>query len=188
VGRILALKARFPAVLPIDDGRRGPAVAKEAAEAALTLVRGTLPLKSKGGPVVLVAFRSKSYAKELEAFAAALAGRFPGAEAVFLDAKPSPEDAAKARAAAGKAGALVVGTYLWGATPPKEQVELAGELFALGKPSVQLSLMNPYDAALYPAAGAVLALYGPTPAMLEAAVSALSGGLKPSGNLPVTLR
>lgn len=187
VGRILALKGRFPAVPPAADGSGGPATAKTVAEGALTLVRGKLPLKAKGGPLVLVAFRSKSYAKELEAFAAALAARYPGAEAVFLDAKPSPEDAAKARAASAKAGALVVGTYLWGATPPKEQVELAAELFALGKPSAQLSLMNPYDAGTYPSAGAVLALYGPTPAMLEAAAKALVGALKPSGRLPVSL-
>ncbi|TBR17939.1 beta-N-acetylhexosaminidase [bacterium] len=187
VGRILALKARFPAAPPALDAAYGPATAKAVAEAGLTLVRGSLPLKAKAGPLVLVAFRSKSYAKELESFAAGLARRFPGAEAVFLDPKPSPEDAAKARAAAAKAGALAVGTYLWGATPPKEQVDLAAELFALGKPSVQLSLMNPYDADRYPAAGAVLALYGPTPAMLEAAAAALAGELEPSGALPVAL-
>lgn len=185
VARILAMKAKLPAARPASDPAAGPAVARRIAEAALTAVRGNPVLKPQGGPLVLIAFRSKSYAKELEAFAASLAKRFPGAEAVFLDAKPSAEDAEKARAAAAKAGALVVGTYLWGATPPKEQSALASELFALGKPSVHLSLMNPYDANSYPAAGAVLALYGPTPAMLEAASAALAGKLTLKGRLPV---
>lgn len=186
--RILEMKAKLPAGRPAFDPAAGPAYAKRVAEKALTAVRGRPTLDPKRGPVALVAFRSKSYEKELEAFARALARRFPGAEAVFLDAKPSVEDAGRARAAAAKAGTLVVGTYLWGAAPPQEQSDLAAELFALGKPSVQLSLMNPYDADDHPAAGAVLALYGPTPAMLEAAAAALAGELEPRGRLPVSLR
>jgi beta-N-acetylhexosaminidase len=149
VARILALKARFPAVPPAADAARGPAAAKKVAEAALTAVRGgeSLPLKFSGGPLVLVAFRSKSYAKELDAIAAALAARFPGAQAVFLDPKPAPADAAAARSAAAKAGR-------WWSAPTSGAARRLGA----GRPglepacpvlSAQLSLMNSYDADDY---------------------------------------
>lgn len=190
VERVARLKAGLPQEPPAaPDTAAGPALARRIAQAALTVVRGgeTLPLKPVGGPLVLIAFRSKSMAGELESLDKELERRWPGAEAVFLDPKPSSADAAKARAAAARAGAVVVGTYLWGATAPKEQFVLAEELFALGKKSVQLSLMNPYDSDAYPKAGAVLALYGPTPAMVAAAAAALAGEFTPVGRLPVRL-
>ncbi|MBI3296568.1 MAG: hypothetical protein HYZ75_00275 [Elusimicrobia bacterium] len=184
LARIAKLKAALPRTPPLaPDLAAGPALAKKVAEAALTLVRGALPLKAGKGAPVLIAFRPKSSGADLERFAKAFGFR----EAVFLDPKPSKADAEAARAAAAKAGALVVGTYLWGGEPPKEQRALASELFALGKPSVHLSLMNPYDADDYPQAGAVLALYGPTPAMLDAAAAALKGELQPKGRMPVRL-
>lgn len=186
VARILALKAGLPKTPPAASGA-GPATARDVARAALTLVRGKLPLTPEAGPVLLVAFRSKSLSKEVERFAELLDARWPGSQALFLDPKPSREDAKKARKAAARAGAVVVGTYLWGGSAPKEQRELAGELLSLEKPTAQLSLMNPYDAGLYPGAKVVLAVYGPTPAMLEAAADALGGRFLPVGKLPVAL-
>ncbi|MBI5597855.1 MAG: hypothetical protein HY928_17355 [Elusimicrobia bacterium] len=185
VARIRELKSRLPkAPLPPSSG--GPAVARAVARAALTLVRGELPLRAGKGPVVLVAFRSRSLSKEVEGFAQALDRHWPGVRTVFLDPKPSPEAAAQAREAAAGAGALVVGTYLWGGAAPREQVELAAELLKADKPTAQVSLMNPYDAAGFPRAKVVLAVYGPTAAMLEAAADALAGGLSPVGKLPVS--
>lgn len=186
VARILALKAGLPKAPPAASGA-GPETAREVARAALTLVRGKLPLTPDEGPVLLVAFRSKSLSKEVERLAELLRARWPGSQAVFLDPKPSREDAQRAREAAEGAGAVVVGTYLWGASAPKEQRALAGELLSLEKPTAQLSLMNPYDAGLYPGAKVVLAVYGPTPAMIEAAADALGGRLLPVGKLPVGL-
>jgi beta-N-acetylhexosaminidase len=60
-------------------------------------------------------------------------------------------------------------------------------LFALGKPVILVSMMNPYDLRYFPTADTVLATYGLTSAAMSAAARLMFGEIKPQGRLPVTI-
>lgn len=197
--RVRALKARFPAPPPAAapgapvvgaDAARGAAVAREIAERAVTLVRDDarlVPLKLAPEKTLFVAlFRSGRYLAESRGFREALAARHPKLDFVELSASPDAASAADALARAARADAVLVGTSEWG-PPSSVQRDATAKLLALGKPAVLVSLMNPYDLRRWPEAKTAFAIYGITPAELDALVRVLFGEIRPRGRLPVSV-
>jgi beta-N-acetylhexosaminidase len=87
-----------------------------------------------------------------------------------------------AASAARSADVIVLGTY--DLARDADQQVLAHSLAATGKPVVAVSLRGPYDAAVLPAIGTFLTVYGDRPVHLQAAAEALFGRLTPSGKVP----
>ncbi|MGE5653243.1 MAG: beta-N-acetylhexosaminidase [Bacillota bacterium] len=67
------------------------------------------------------------------------------------------------------------------------EAALVNELLSLGKPTIVLSLRNPYDLMVFPQASTYLAAYEHRDPSIEAAVACLFGEVTPEGRLPVTI-
>jgi len=175
----LAALPAEPDAAPLN-GPEHRALALEVARRAVTLQRDTrrlLPMRSSQRVLVVVPDApTRSYAQDdrlasslLEAvqqFAPAAAGA-------------SPESAVNA---ARTADVIVLGTF--DLIQSADQQTLARSLTATGKPIVAVSLRGPYDAAVIPAIGTWLTVYGDRPVHHQAAAEALFGRLTPTGNAP----
>mgnify|MGYP002660822991 CR=1 FL=1 len=113
-----------------------------------------------------------------------LAARF-GGDSLVTDTDPDDAEVAQAVAAAQGHSSIVLGSYN-GCTRPGQQ-KLLHALAALGIPMVCVALRNPDDLAELPDHIYGLAVYEYTLSSLEIAAEVLSGALKPTGRLPVTL-
>lgn len=167
------------------------AVAREAAERAITLVRddaGLTPLPA--GRLVVVEFGQPRFsgAEDVRIAGSALAGALAAyrpLSAVNLNVTPDEEDAQRALSAAAEADALVIGAR--SATLYPAQANLVRRLLALGRPTVVVALRTPYDLAAFPNAATYLATYGDTPVSLAAAASVLAGTSRAPGALPISI-
>ena len=80
----------------------------------------------------------------------------------------------------------MLGTYHWLGGLPPEQLSLYHALLALGKPLYVVALGDPNDLVyLNPAPSGYLVTYGYRSVQIIAALQALAGNFKPSGQLPV---
>ncbi|OGR70953.1 MAG: hypothetical protein A2179_02740 [Elusimicrobia bacterium GWC2_63_65] len=154
----------------------------------LTLVRddGLLPLP-KGKKIAVIIFAPQRFADNALSLYRVLRENGYEASQYLFDIGLKPGEAEKIRQAAAAADILVLGSFQWAAGQNIGQREVITRLLDSGKPAVLLSLMNPYDLAGYPQAKCALALYGMTAPSMEAAGEALTGLLRPSGRLPVTI-
>ena len=197
VARILSAKRRLglfssksPQPLDPETLARDRALAQRAADESVTLFRndGVLPLKLAAAQTLsLVLFHSPRYADEAARFAAAVAKRHPLTEVFDLPVSPSTGAVAGALARTRAAGAVVVGTYQYGAPVPAAQAGLVRGLIAGPAPVVAVSLMNPYDLVLSTGARAAVCAYGMTDSSLEAVARLLFGEIEPRGRLPVAV-
>jgi beta-N-acetylhexosaminidase len=197
VARILEAKRRLglfspktPRPLDAEALARDRALAQRAADESVTLVRndGMLPLKlTPAQTLSLVLFHSARYADEAARFAAAVAKRHPRIEVFDFPVSPSTGAVAGALARTRAAGAVVVGTYQYGAPMAAAQAGLIRGLIAGPAPVVAVSLMNPYDLALSSGARAAVCAYGMTDSSLEAVARLLFGEIAPRGRLPVAI-
>ncbi|MCM2267291.1 MAG: glycoside hydrolase family 3 protein [Elusimicrobiales bacterium] len=153
----------------------------------LTLVKndGLLPLP-RDKKIAVIIFAPQRFADNaIHLYRVLLENGYQASQYLF-DIRLKPGEKEQIRLAAAQADILVLGSFQWAAGQNIGQREIITEL-AAGKPSVLLSLMNPYDLAGYPQARAALALYGMTAPSMAAAGEALSGLLEPAGQLPVHL-
>ena len=143
---------------------------RQVAQAAITLVgdRGLLPLKedTRVGALTFTPGR-QTMAEEASA------------------GDPFLEACRKRGFAIGdQAEVLVVGTRRLSRDPA--QVEAVRRL-AAARPVVLVALREPYDLSLVPEARTRIAAYGDEEPLVEAALDVITGRLKPSGRLPVTV-
>ena len=200
VKRILALKeaanllgpARKPELAFEQVG--GPAhqdLAQRIADASVTLLRNDeslLPLHLRESQaLVVVMFRNNRFIPEAAGFRDELRRRHQRTQLIELAPQPDAQALDDAAKAARQGDVLVLGTYQIETMDNKSQAEFYGKLRTLGKPTIVVSLMNPYDLRSFPEAKTQLCAYGITPASLRALARIIFGEIKPRGQLPVSI-
>jgi len=155
---------------------------------AATLVRnsGLIPLP-KDKKIAVIIFSPQRFAGNALELYRTLRENGYQASQYFFDIGVKRGELKKLTEAAAGADLLVLGSFQWTGVQNASQRDAINILINYGKPSVLLSLMNPYDIPSYPGASAVIALYGMTAPSMAAAGEILSGQLAPSGRLPVEL-
>jgi beta-N-acetylhexosaminidase len=174
------------ATLSEEDKRRIEKLADQIAERSVTVLEdgGLLPLTVYKKALVVL-FAPPGFASDLDVLAKALRERMPQAAVAVLDAEPEPKAAAALVRTSKKADLLVVGTFHWGKDPYVNQVKTVRRLLDSGRPTILVSLMNPYDQRYFKGARTRLATYGVTAASMRALARVLFGQSKPQGLLPV---
>ena len=166
--------------------------AKQAAEAGVTLVRDTqnlLPLKDK--KVCAVLFADGIFSLQLRAFTDTLSNHLPQVNAVYSPRTPGKAAEQAARACMAGADVTVLGTSRTSVMDQKQYAlvqDLLKQAEQNNQPAVLVSLLNPYEIALYPQAQTVLALYGPTADTARIAAEILLGLRPAKGHLPIKLK
>lgn len=177
--------------VPEEERTAHRAVARRAAEAAVTLVRndGILPLRLRPDQTLgLVTVRPRAYEKEMAAFAAEVAERHPRlAYADVTDVLPSTAAVHDALEAVRGSSAVIVATFRYHATLRSNQWPLLRGLIGGHAPVIAVSLMNPWDLEKSTGAAAAVAIYGITGHSLETAARVIFGEARPKGRLPVTI-
>lgn len=197
VDRILAAKRRLglfarraPRPLSAAEYARGRALARRAAEAAVTVIRsgGLLPLRlSQQKTLGLVLAASPRYTAEIAALRDEIRRRHPRAVVVDLPLAPDSAQVDAALTRLADVDAVIAGTSQFGGPLPSGQRRLLERLIAGPAPVVALSLMNPYDLSASTGARAAVALYGLTDSSVHAAARMLFGEIAARGRLPVAI-
>ncbi|MHB0995687.1 MAG: glycoside hydrolase family 3 protein [Elusimicrobiales bacterium] len=184
--RAAGLFVRQEASSPFDKAYMD--ITAELSRQAVTLAGGAcrLPLP-KDRRIAVIMFAPQRFASNAIQLYRVLRENGYDASQNFYDIGVDGADSKSLLAAAAEADVLVIGSFQWAGAQNITQRETITRLLASGKPSVLISLMNPYDLSGYPQAGCALALYGMTEPSMAAAGEALAGLLEPSGRLPVTL-
>lgn len=163
-------------------------ISGELSRKAVTLVRdgGLVPLP-RGKKVAIIIFSPPRFAENALSLYRTLLAAGYDTDQYFFGIGLKRGELSKLTAAAAAADILVLGSFQWTGAQNASQRDAVNILINSGKPSVLLSLMNPYDIASYPGAPAVLALFGMTAPSMEAAGEILTGELSPSGSMPVEM-
>ncbi|MDT8287228.1 MAG: glycoside hydrolase family 3 N-terminal domain-containing protein [Elusimicrobiales bacterium] len=148
-----------------------------------------LPEEYRKKRIAIILFGpSRFSAQALPLYKGLLRYGYEGARQYSFGISPSARDTKKILSYAREADLLVIGSFQWAQAQNSAQTMTIRSLLELGKPSVVVSLMNPYDTELYPEAGAVMATYGISRTSMAAAAKILSGIIAPVGKPPVELK
>lgn len=197
VGRILLYKERFG----ILDGQAAPqsgyypslhaAFARTVSEKSITLIRdtrGLIPLKPAEGERVLAISAARAFPGEAEqengAFALQAARRFNGTE-ILVDASPTSEQIGICAAQAAKSRYVIIACR--DAIFDPSQQALVNAVCAANSSTIVVCMGLPYDANLFPQAGAILCAWESTPLSIASSVRVLSGEIEARGVSPVSL-
>jgi beta-N-acetylhexosaminidase len=198
-GRLAALRARL-AEAPMPDldivgGVAHRALAREVAEASITLVRNRdalLPLRLPRGAFILAVMprpRTLTPADTSDSvepgLAAALRTYWPDVREIITSHPPTDDEIAAVVAAAAGAAVTIVGTIA--ASADRAQASLVDALLAAGRPVVTVALRTPWDLVAYPRAGTHVVAYGILGPTLDALAGSLFGERPFRGRLPVAL-
>lgn len=190
--RVVDARRRIPDALPplsvvgCDEHRQ---VAQAIADAAVTRVRGTLPLDVPAdGRIVVITPRpvdltpADTSSQVRIGLADAIRARHPRTD--WLELEPAADDAALGALLAQAEGAarVIVGTIA--AENDPRQAELVRQLIARGHDPVVIAMRTPYDLAAFPMVNTYLCIYGIRQPNTEAAARALFGEIEARGVLP----
>ncbi|MFA6435013.1 MAG: glycoside hydrolase family 3 N-terminal domain-containing protein [Elusimicrobiales bacterium] len=165
-------------------------IAETLSREAVTLVGDKdrlIPLKDKALKTAIIIFAPPRFNPNALALYKAIIAKGYCAEQSVFEINPDARTAAEIAAIGAKADRLVIGSFQWAQAQNANQRRAIKALLALGKPSILISLMSPYDLAGYPEAGTQLAVYGMTAPGMAAAGEVLTGETDPRGRLPVKL-
>ena len=165
-------------------------IAEALSREAVTLVKDTvrlIPLKDKTLKTAVIIFAPPRFNGNALALYKVLGKQGYSTEQSVFEINPGPASIAEAVTIGRKADRLIMGSFQWAQTQNINQKKAIKALLALGKPSVLISLMSPYDLANYPEAGTQLAVYGMTEPGMAAVGEVLTGDTDPKGRLPVRL-
>lgn len=112
--------------------------------------------------------------------------QFAGAEGLLVELTPTEADLNAARELCARADHVIVGSI--NAINFAGQPELVAACLASGKPVVVVAMESPYDLDTYPAAETCVCALGASNEAMRAAARIISGDLRPSGRLPITLK
>jgi beta-N-acetylhexosaminidase len=174
------------AVVGCDEHRQ---VAQAIADAAVTRVRGTLPLDVPAdGRIVVITPRpvdltpADTSSQVRIGLADAIRARHENTD--WFELEPAADDAALGALLAQADGAarVIVGTIAADNDP--RQAELVRQLIARGHDLVVIAMRTPYDLAAFPMVTTYLCIYGIRQPNTEAAARALFGEIEARGVLP----
>lgn len=187
---------------PAKEEERRSLSSQRAIDRGATALRGASAFYPLGAPLFVFLFEPSGPAApgsagrgygpdqaEAPAFFSALSEELPGARILRLPADPSPSDAdavlASLEGAGGQAAAALVLSYDAHLRPAQESViHLIEERFE----SVSvIALKDPYDAAFFPRAKALGAVYGFSRLTARTAARLATGRLEPRGACPVSV-
>ena len=215
VRRILTAKAKlalhktravsFDAIPQHVGGRAHAAVAQQAAERAVTLIkddRGSVPLQLPATANVLYLSvldypRGWRIAAPSRAVLPALRERWPNVQAVEISDATTPNELALIRAMAPRFDAIVAGVFVRAASS-SNRLDLAAPVSALlldlarssgrlQQPFVAAFFGSPYVPLSVPEVPAMLLTYDLSDMAEEAAVRAIAGEIPITGKLPIVL-
>ena len=208
VRKVLQAKARLRlTAAPADDvlaalpdrfgGGEEIAGAADVADAAVTLLRdrdGILPLDARTWQkVVVVGVSDSNEPAPTQDLVAELRSALASVQVFSIDGRTRGEDAADIVAAAAQARTVVlavrvrVRTSSGRITLPERQARYAEMLARLEVPTIVVSLGSPYTVAVFSQASTVLATYGWSRPLQEAAARAITGAIPIHGSLPVSV-
>ncbi|PJA16966.1 MAG: hypothetical protein COX65_01545, partial [Elusimicrobia bacterium CG_4_10_14_0_2_um_filter_56_8] len=126
-------------------------IAGNLSRRAVTLVRdgGVIPLP-KDKKIAVIIFSPQRFAGNAIHLYRTLLEAGYQANQYFFNIGLKKGELKKLTEAAGEAGLLVLGSFQWTGAQNSSQREAINSLINSGKPSVLLSLMNPYDIPAYP--------------------------------------
>ncbi|HBE88690.1 MAG TPA: hypothetical protein DDW67_06075 [Elusimicrobia bacterium] len=196
--RVMKLKKDYALTEPRDDeespfDRAYLRVSGELSAKAVTLLADRaglvpLPAEYKKKRIAIILFGPSRFSTQaLPLYKGLLHYGYGGARQYSFGISPSARDTKKILSYAREADLLVIGSFQWAQAQNSAQTGTIKSLLGLGKPAIVISLMNPYDAGLYPEAGAVMATYGISRTSMAAAAKILSGTIEPVGKAPVEL-
>ncbi|MGI5947402.1 MAG: beta-N-acetylhexosaminidase [Lachnospiraceae bacterium] len=193
--RIVKIKARYCRSVPHNLSVIGCSahknLANEISQNSITLIRtkeNQIPVRSENLLVVGThAFNQTNIHNPLllELNFANLVSNALHGTGITISVKPTDEEITQVMKAAQAADTIIFGTY--NAHLFDGQVQLANFLAATGKNLILAAMRNPYDATVLPTQTTLLACYEYTPCSINTLISVLSGELKPTGHLPITL-
>lgn len=166
-------------------------IARELSRDSVTVIRDPahmLPLKNREMKTAVIIFAPPRFSQNALALYKALILNGQKAEQSVFGINPDAGELRQAEAAAARADRLVIGSFQWAGALNRNQKQIIKTLLASGKPSVLISLMSPYDLAIYPEAGAAMAVYGMTEPAMDAAGRLLVGAFEARGKLPVEIK
>lgn len=188
VQRVLQIKQRFGLLDPTPVNADAVtasvkivehlALSRELAQKAITLLRDPqelIPLKNAIAPLIVEPAAVRDLTHSLAVDAAILT----------VDTQPSTTQIADVIHTAQNGCTVIV--PINDLNINKNQLKLVQDLARAGNPVIVIAHRNPFDAALLPEAVTTLISYGFNPPMREALAAVLSGKIRPSGKLPVTL-
>lgn len=167
-------------------------VSRALSEKAVTLVRNTeelLPLKKYQhlDKIAIILFSPHRFDISSLAFYKILYQRGLDVKQYKFDINPGNRDFKKILKYAEKADVIILGSFQWSAKQNKNQLKIINSILKLGKPTILISQMSPYDISNFKDAKTVIATYGITETTMSAAAKIIIGELLPQGKLPVTL-
>jgi beta-N-acetylhexosaminidase len=197
--RILQLKAwlkgRKQPPLEVVGCQEHRALAREVAEASVTLVRDhpkRLPVRLDADdriavvvprPEDLTPADTSSYL--VPALAAAVGRHHAQVDEFFVSMNPSASDVRALLETLSAYDLVILGTI--NATGHSGQAALVRAVVKQGTPAVAVALRMPYDLAAYPEAGTYACTYSILPPAMDALADALFGKIPFKGTLPVSL-
>lgn len=193
--RITKARARLPQALPSLDVlgcAEHRAIAQRIADAAITLVRGALPLRLDPESRVYVVTpepRNLTPADTSSAVTVRLdetiAARHANTRGLVIPFSTRLEDLPALLAELESADVVIVGTIVAERDPV--QAELVRAIHARGQRLIVVSLRTPYDISAFPMVETYLCAYGIREHSTEAVARALFGELTPTGTLPCAI-
>lgn len=111
--------------------------------------------------------------------------KFPQAKSLSTELVPTSEDLAAAKTLCEKADVIIVSSI--NAINFPGQPELVNLCLASGKPVIVVAMESPYDLGQYPDAETCICTLGASRDAMRSAVKIITGELRPSGALPITL-
>lgn len=202
LGRVAALRRRLAAA-PVDGEPEVSvigcaahrALADELARRSLTLIRdegNLLPLRPDPDAEIFAVMPTPADLTPADTsstvepgLADAIRRHHPRVTPHLVGQDPGAAEIAGARAAAGSADLIVIGTISASLQPG--QVALVEALLSLGRPTVTVALRTPWDGDAYPAATTHACTYSLLEPSLRAFADALFGRAPFPGQMPVQL-
>lgn len=194
VRRILATKERIAGAgsrsLSRAQRQEAERVSRQAAEAAITMVRDSqtrLPLAADAGRVLVVGPTLANKQEPARLLTEALRSKIPKIDDLTIALNPDKTARTQVVAKSLEYTDVILITHQAWAKAGANQVALVEELVAAGCEPIVVSVREPYDLLRFPSIGTFIASYSANTESMKAVADVITGQLRASGRLPISL-